>query len=142
MGVSLRLKIIVLWSVFLLGTLFHTQLALMPLFHGLSVAESQPAQSLNEISTILWLMLGFFGVPMLAMIATVFTAARSYRVGHFGLTVIYTILNFLHVVFDLWVQPILWYQIALMVFLLGIGLLLNGVSFQWLQAEGKAALAR
>jgi hypothetical protein len=34
---SFGVKIIALWTVFLLGTLFHTQLALMPLFHGLSV---------------------------------------------------------------------------------------------------------
>jgi len=35
---------------------------------------------------------------------------------------------------DLMVQPIIWYQIALMAMLLAIGLLLNWVSFQWLKA--------
>jgi hypothetical protein len=33
------------------------------------------------------------------------------------------------VVLDLFVQPVLWYQIALMVFLLLVGLLLNFTAF-------------
>ena len=36
--INYREKIIALWTVFLLGTLFHTQLALIPLFHGIDVA--------------------------------------------------------------------------------------------------------
>lgn len=128
-------KIIVLWVAFLLGTLFHTQLALMPLFHGLNVIESQPATSINQISGIMWLMLGFFVLPIFAIIATVFTDARRYRVIHFGLTVFYTVLNFLHLVLDLLLPQVLWYQIALMLLLFLIGLLLNLVAFQWIKAQ-------
>lgn len=127
-------KIVALWIVFLLGTLFHTQLALMPLFHGLSVIESQKATSINEISGIMWLMLGFFSLPMLAIIATVFTDARRYRVIHFALTVFYTVLNLSHAVVDLLLPQVIWYQIALMVLLFLIGLLLNIVAFQWMKA--------
>lgn len=72
MTINYREKIIALWITFLLGTLFHTQLGLMPLFHGLPVAESQKATTINEISGIMWLMLGFFVIPMLAIIATTF----------------------------------------------------------------------
>jgi len=42
-------KIVSLWSVFLLGLLFHTQLGLMPLFHGLNVVVSQ-AQNMEAIA--------------------------------------------------------------------------------------------
>jgi hypothetical protein len=51
---SFAVKIIALWTVFLLGTLFHTQLALMPLFHGLSLlAPHGPmATDMSEISSI------------------------------------------------------------------------------------------
>ncbi|PMB13046.1 hypothetical protein CEN47_28970 [Fischerella thermalis CCMEE 5319] len=133
MTVNYQEKIIALWITFLLGTLFHTQLGLMPLFHGLSVAESQKATTINEISGIMWLMLGFFVIPMLAIIATTFFDAKRYRVIHFGLTVFYSILNLLHVILDLFVQPILWYQITLMVFLFLLGLLLNIVAFQWMK---------
>jgi hypothetical protein len=125
-------KIIILWIVFLLGLLFHTQLGLMPLFHGISVAELQ-AQSLAQITPVLWLMLAFFVLPLLAIVATLFVGSKPYRKFHFGLTLVFTILNFAHLIADLMVQPIAWYQITLMMFLLAIGLLLNIVSFQWIQ---------
>jgi len=125
MAVNYRERIISLWTVFLLGILFHTELGLMPLFHGLSVAESQKATNINDISGIMWLMLGFFMLPMLAIISTAFTDSKRYRIVHFGLTIFYTIMNLLHVVSDLLVKPILWYQIVLIVFLFFVGLLLN-----------------
>lgn len=132
-----REKIIILWVVFLLGLLFHTQLGLMPLFHGLSIVESQ-AHSIFDVAWIIWLMLAFFLLPMLAIIATAFTDTKRYRVIHFGLTVVYSILNLLHIIADLSIQPVFWYQIILIAFLLFIGLLLNVVSFQWMQLSSKA----
>jgi hypothetical protein len=125
-------KVITLWAVFLLGTLFHTQLGLMPLFHNQSVAISD-SHGTENIAWILWLMLGFFLVPMIAMIVTLFDDSRRYRKLHFGLTIVYSVLNLCHVIADLWVKPIVWYQIVLMVMLFIIGLLLNIVSLQWLQ---------
>lgn len=132
MAIKHQEKIIILWIVFLLGLLFHTQLGLMPLFHDLSVAESH-AKSMAEIARIMWLMLGFFVLPMFAIIATAFIDVRRYRSIHFGLTVLYTVLNFFHLLADVIVPPIAWYQIMLMVILFIIGLLLNFVSFQWMK---------
>jgi hypothetical protein len=125
-------KIITIWAVFLLGTLFHTQLALMPLFHNQSVAAHGVYGTVN-IDSILWLMLGFFALPMTAMIVPLFNSSKSYRKLHFSITIFYSILNFLHVIADLLVKPIAWYQIALMVLLFLIGILLNLVSFQWIK---------
>ncbi|MDM9380383.1 hypothetical protein QUB80_06660 [Chlorogloeopsis sp. ULAP01] len=133
MTVHYREKIIALWITFLLGTLFHTQLGLMPIFHGLPVVESHKATSINDISGIMWLMLGFFVLPILAIIFTAFFESKRYRIIHFGLTVFYSVMNLLHIILDLFVQPILWYQITLMVLLFLVGLLLNLVAFQWIK---------
>jgi hypothetical protein len=100
--------------------------------HGLDVVASH-SQSMAEIAPIMWLMLGFFALPMAAIVGTVMTNTRRYRSIHFGFTVVYTMLNLSHLIADLVVQPIAWYQIALMVILLAIGLLINVVSFQWMQ---------
>lgn len=127
-------KIITLWIVFLLGLLFHTQLGLMPLFHDLSIVSS-PAKDLSEISPVLWLMLAFFVVPMAAIVGTLFTDSYAYRKLHFSLTVFYTMLNISHLVADLFVIPIAWYQILLMVILVLLGLMINLVSFQWMRAR-------
>lgn len=126
-----------LWTVFLLGTLFHTQLALMPLFHGIDVAmmahHHQESATIAEITPILWGMLLFFVLPMLAIVGTAFYQFRRFRTLHFGLTLVYTVLNLAHLVADLLVDPIAWYQIALMSLLLAIGILLNIIAYQWLK---------
>lgn len=124
-------KIVALWTAFLLGTLFHTQLGLMPLFHGQTVAHSHDAA--EATSLIFWLMLGFFVIPLFAIVCTLFWDNQRYRLLHFWMTVIYSVLNLLHLVMDLFVSPIAWYQIALMAIVLLIGLLLNLVSYQWLK---------
>jgi len=108
-------KIAALWTTFLLGTLFHTQLGLMPLFHGQSIVESHQTSNLDPI---FWGMLLFFLLPMLAII---------------GVNFLYSVLNLAHLIADLLVRPIAWYQIALMAILLIIGLILNLVSYQWLR---------
>lgn len=140
-SINYREKIITLWIVFLVGTLFHTQLGLMPLFHGIDVAMmghyQQETATLAEITPILWGMLMFFSLPMLAIIATAFYESKRYRLFHFGLTLVYTVLNFIHAIADLLVTPIAWYQITLMILLLLIGILLNLVAYQWLQIEAR-----
>jgi hypothetical protein len=118
-----------LWTAFLLGLLFHTDLGLMPLFHGQNIAHSHDS---SDISWLLWLMLAFFVPPLSAIVLSAFTATKSYRIGHFWLTVIYSFLNFAHLIADLWVSPIAWHQIALMMILVLIGILLNLVSYRWM----------
>jgi hypothetical protein len=122
-------QIIALWTAFLLALLFHTELGLMPLFHGQSIAHSQDTQ---DISWILWLMLLFFIPPLCAIVLPTFTDSKSYRIGHFWLTTIYSVLNLAHLIADLTVTPIAWYQIALMTILCLIGILLNLISYRWM----------
>jgi hypothetical protein len=123
-------QITALWTAFLLALLFHTDLGLMPLFHGQSIANSYDPQ---DISWILWLMLCFFVPPLCAIVLTTFTDSKNYRIGHFWLTVIYSLLNLVHLIADLLVKPIVWYQIALMTILVVIGMLLNLVAYRWMK---------
>jgi hypothetical protein len=109
--------------------LFHTDLGLMPLFHGQSVAHSHDTR---DISWVLWLMLAFFVPPLMAIILPTFTNSKRYRTGHFWLTVIYSFLNLSHLIADLLVTPIEWYQIVLMTILVLIGIVLNLVSYRWM----------
>lgn len=137
--INYREKIIALWTVFLLGTLFHTQLALIPLFHGIDVAmmshHHQETATMAEIQPILWGMLLFFMLPMLAIVVTAFYKSRNVRAFHFGLTLVYSVLNLIHLVADLLINTILWYQIMLMLLLFFVGILLNVVSYQWVRSN-------
>jgi ABC-type spermidine/putrescine transport system permease subunit II len=126
-------RIINLWIVFLLGMLFHTDLGLMPLFHDLSVAEFH-GQTIADVVPIFWLMLMFFMIPLWAIVLLSFTQSRGTRQVHFGLTVVYSMLNLGHLMADLMLDEIVWYQIFLMVFLFLLGLLLNIVAWRWLRS--------
>lgn len=139
---AFAVQIMALWTVFLLGTLFHTQLALMPLFHGLSVLapHGHGASEIGEITAILWLMLAFFALPLVAIVGTCFWSGRRYRVGHFWLTVVYSGLNLAHLLVDLTIPPVAWYQIALMVLLFLVGLGLNLVGYQWMSTARRPQL--
>lgn len=130
---SYPLKIIALWTAFLLGMLFHTQLALMPLFHGVDIADSHTHNYLS-LTTIFWLMLGIFGGAMAVIIATALVRGQRYRQFHFGLTLVYSLINAAHLILDVMVK-VPSYQLALMAYLFIIGLILNVVSYQWFYSE-------
>ncbi|MFM7470206.1 MAG: hypothetical protein ACKO5P_01655 [Nodosilinea sp.] len=130
MNIPIQGQIIVLWIVFLFGMVFHSQLAMMPLLYGESIAI--PRYNGKTPISHLWMMLAFFALPMVAIAATTFYTSPTYRLIHFGLSLTYSVLNFFHAALDLTVRPIEWYQIALMVMVFINGLLLNWVAYQWL----------
>ncbi len=137
---TLPIKISFLWVVFLLGTLFHTQLALMPLFHGVSVTESHMHEAVS-VGTVMWFMLFFFSLPLLAIAGCMLTPSRRFRSLHFGMTLVYTGLNLAHLILDAMIA-VPGYQLALMGLLLLIGLMLNWLSYRWIKsARGTVQLS-
>ena len=130
MSLGIQEQIIALWMVFLFGMVFHTQLALMPLLYLDSVAI--PSYEGKVPVSHLWGMLAFFSLPMIAIAVTALNASPLYRTIHFGLTVIYSVMNFLHVALDLRVKPIEWYQIVLVSLVFVVGLALNFLAFRWM----------
>lgn len=135
MNTGFPLKVMALWTVFSLGLLFHTQLALMPLFHDINVAESHTHEYMS-LDVIMWFMLIFFGLPLLAILGSVFWPSRRFCQLHFSLTVVYTVLNFIHFVMDVLVGAPS-YQLVLMLLLVSVGLLLNLVSYRWMRGARK-----
>ena len=140
MSISKQGKIIALWIIFLLGTVFHTQLALMPLLYGENVVMPNTQGRMPAFES--WLMLGLFVLPAIAIVATAFNSSRRYRLIHFCLTVLFTVVNLIHFVFDLSIQPIAWHQIVLVFLLFVNGLLLNIISLQWLRERDKSPKLR
>ncbi|BAY07367.1 hypothetical protein [Calothrix sp. NIES-2098] len=131
MDLSIQTKIIALWVVFLFGMVFHSQLGFMPILYGEDVTMASYKGKMPVSHP--WLMLGFFVIPMIAITTTVFYDFYLYRVIHFGITVLYTVMNFIHAAMDLTVRPIEWYQIALMVIVFINGIFLNILAYQWMQ---------
>ena len=130
-----------LWLSWLFAMLFHVDLGLMPLFHGISPQiESQIAAS--QLPGLFATMLGYFLLPLLAVVGIAYACSnptsrrhpwrrRPWRRIHFGLSVIYSLSNLIHLVADILVPDSRGDQVALMGVMVAIGLLINREAWLW-----------
>lgn len=132
-----------LWLAYLLAMLFHVELGLMPLFHGVSAAiESQvPA---NRLGLVFWGMLLYFLIPLAALLLIAYAdslprggmtsqarAWRRWRPAHFALSLVYTLTNLAHLLADILIPDSRSDQVFLMLVLLVLGLLINREAWLW-----------
>ncbi|MFN6357163.1 MAG: hypothetical protein ACK4ZO_14425 [Cyanobacteriota bacterium] len=140
---ALRLR--QLWLAYLLAMLFHVDLGLMPLFHGLS-PEIESRVDPSRLPLVFWGMLIYFLLPLLAILLITWTASnpatagrwRWWRRVHFWLSVVYTVTNVPHLLADILVPDSRSDQVALMVVLLAIGLLINVEGWRWWRQPSSA----
>jgi hypothetical protein len=112
---------------------FHSLLAMMPIFWGESVAMSPELIAKNPIAPMMWMMLFFFLIPMIIILVTVFVEKKWYRITNFVLTLLLTLFNIYHLTGHLGESPVDPRQIMLLTFVLISGILLNIVSFKWIK---------
>lgn len=135
------LRLAALWGAWLLLMLYHVELGLMPLFHGLRVEiESNVAPA--RLPQLFWAMLVYFLLPLIAMLLVVhaitaagsWSAALGWRAFQFWFSVVYTISNGVHLLADIRIPDSRGDQVALMVVLSVIGLLINREAWLWWRA--------
>jgi hypothetical protein len=133
---ALRLRS--LWLTWLLAMLFHVDLGLMPLFHGIS-PEIHSHVNPGKLPILYIAMLGYFLVPLVAILLIAYAASdpdhahawRPWRRIHFWMSIVYTVTNFPHLIADILVPDARLDQIVLMVALVVFGLLINGEAWRW-----------
>jgi hypothetical protein len=142
-----------LWLSWLLAMLFHVDLGLMPLFHGISPQiKSQVADS--QLPGLFATMLGYFLVPLAAVVGIAYASSNpttrqrsgprrqrqsrkhpwrrhTWRLAHFWLSVIYSLSNMAHLVADILVPDSRGDQVALMGVMVVVGLLINREAWLW-----------
>ena len=127
-----------LWLSWLLAMLFHVDLGLMPLFHGISPQiKGQVADS--QLPGLFATMLGYFLVPLAAVVGIAYACSnptkqrrsRPWRRIHFGVSVIYSLSNMVHLVADILVPDSRADQVVLMGVMVAIGLLINREAWLW-----------
>jgi hypothetical protein len=102
---ALRLRS--LWTAYLLAMLFHVQLGLMPLFHGLSVVIGNTVNP-ARLTLVYWSMMVYFLVPLAALLLIAWAASdgcgegpwRPWHRWHFWLSVLYSVTNLFHLIAD------------------------------------------
>jgi hypothetical protein len=129
-----------LWAAWLLVMLFHVELGLMPLFHGLSVEiKSQVASS--RVPRLFLAMLFYFLLPVGALLVAVhaiadpagWSASAPWRAAQFWFSVVYSLTNVVHLTADIRIPDSRSDQVLLMSVLTLIGLLINQQAWAWWQ---------
>lgn len=141
---SMRLRW--LWLAWLLAMLFHVDLGLMPLFHGLS-PEIESKVPVAALPLLFGAMLAYFLVPLACLVTIAYAASdpghparwRPWRRLHFWISVVYTVSNLPHLIADILVPDSRPDQVALMVVLVLIGLLINREGWAWWREAARIA---
>lgn len=134
-------RLAALWTAWLLLMLYHVELGLMPLFHGLPVEiESQvPAK---RVPRLFLAMLIYFVLPMLALLLVVhalsapgsWSGTGPWRASQFWFSVLYSITNVMHLIADIRIPDSRTDQVILMGLLTGVGVLINREAWLWWRA--------
>ena len=124
-----------LWIAYLLAMLFHVQLGLMPLFHGLSIVIGNTVNP-SRLTLVYWPMMGYFLLPLAALLMISWAASDGrgegpWRPWHFWLSVLYSVTNLIHLIADIVIPDSRGDQVFLMALLLLIGLLINRQAWLW-----------
>ncbi|MCP9932154.1 hypothetical protein KBY82_15335 [Cyanobium sp. AMD-g] len=127
-----------LWIAWLLAMLFHVNLGLMPLFHGIS-PEIDSQVPVARLPLLFGAMLGYFLLPLAALVLIAYATSdpshpgrwRRWRLGHFWLSVVYTLTNIPHLAADILVPDARIDQVVLMLAMVVIGLLINREGWLW-----------
>ncbi len=127
-----KMKVVTLWIIFLFGMIFHGDLALMPLFWGKSIAMSEEIIAKNPFESSMWMVLLFWLLPMIIIAFTLFIETKWYRITNFVFTLLFTLMNIWHLFGHFSETPVDIRQIVLLTFIFISGIMLNLVSFKWL----------
>jgi hypothetical protein len=146
-AVDHALRLASLWIAWLMAIVFHVELGLMPLFHGLS-PEIESHVAPEKLPLIFSAMLGYFLLPVGAMVLIAFAASDPahaprwgfWRASHFWFSVLYTLTNIPHLIADITVPDARSDQIVLMGVLVLIGLLINLEAWRWWREGVDAAV--
>lgn len=137
-NLTTALRLTILWLAWLLAMLFHVDLGLMPLFHGVSPEiHSHVAES--NLPWLFSAMLAYFLLPLIAVVLIVYAGTssdpirrwRPWRRIHFWFSVVYTVTNVPHLVADILVPDARPDQIVLMAALVVVGLVINREGWRW-----------
>ena len=127
-----------LWLCWLLAMLFHTDLGLMPLFHGLS-PEIESHVDDAVLPLLFSGMLIYYLIPLTAVLLIAWASSDPghpqrwswWRRLHFWISVVYTATNVPHLIADILVPDSRSDQVVLMMVLVLIGLMINLEGWRW-----------
>ncbi len=132
-----RLKVILLWIVFLFGMMAHSQLAVMPVFFGVDVAMPEATGSMP--ASMKWMYLFFYLVPMLLVVGAMLSDAKWFRITNLLLSGVFGLMNAFHLYEHFLETPKDMVQVVLLSCVFVFSIYQCVVSSKWVKQEwGKA----
>ncbi len=128
-----RLKIIVLWVLFLFGMVFHSLLAVMPLFFDASIAMPDTTGAVP--ASMMWMALAFYLLPMIFIATTLFVKSSWYKITNFVFSGLFSLMNVFHLFKHFSQAPVDFVQVTLLTFVLLTSILLNVAAFRWMKED-------
>ena len=128
-----RQKIITLWTVFIFGMVFHSLLAMMPLFFGADIAMPNATGSVP--CSMMWMSLLIYLLPIILIVLILFTEKKWFKITNFGFSILITLMNIFHIIEHISETSVQMVQVVLLTFVLISGILLNIVSYKWMKEE-------
>ena len=134
------LRLAALWAAWLLLMLFHVELGLMPLFHGLPI-EIKSRVPPGRVPQLFAAMLVYFVLPLAAMLLVVqarsapgsWAGSSLMRGLQFWFSVLYSLSNGLHLIADIRIPDSRRDQVVLILMLSAVGVLINIEAWLWWQ---------
>ena len=135
------LRLAGLWIAWLLVMLYHVELGLMPLFHGLPV-EIKSHVPPGRLPAVFMAMLIYFLLPLLALLLIIhaisapdsWSNSDGWRSAQFWFSVIYSVSNGMHLIADIRIPDSRNDQVLLMLVLTVLGLMINREAWLWWRA--------
>lgn len=132
-GYKHRIAVAILWVLLLIAFLWHTILALMPLFYGITVAHAELASQDPDGGK--WMMLGF-GMAFITFAGlAALIQNKIYRWINFGFAALATLANLAHLAEHAFAGNVGIIDLIFLVFTLALSITLAIVSFQWARAK-------
>ncbi|MBO6550781.1 MAG: hypothetical protein JJ964_14320 [Rhizobiales bacterium] len=126
---SLIHSIAILWLVYLAGMATHMSLALLPLLSGFDVTEDSMKGRLPIKEK--WMLMFFTIIPMLIIGVIFLTDHVTIRWANLIFSIVFTFMNFMHLLQHLKARPIDNAQNILLGVLALLSLELNYLSYNW-----------
>ena len=129
-----RLKIILLWIVFLSGMMTHCQLAAMPIFFGADI--SMPEATGSMPASMKWMCLLFYLIPMLLIVGAMLFDAKWFRITNLVLSGLFGLMNTFHLYEHFLETPKDMAQVVLLGCVFVFGIYQCVASFKWVKDTG------
>ncbi|MDB5271773.1 MAG: hypothetical protein JWO58_140 [Chitinophagaceae bacterium] len=126
---TIQVKLIVLWTLILIGMILHFNYHVSEIFYGIDVTRPGAIGKVPIMAHVIKNI--FYHVPLLIILSLLYINSRWYKMAHFILSLAFTLANAEHLLGEFKQDSLDLSQIPLLSIVLVISLLINKTSWDY-----------